>query len=736
MQGPRRGQAQQPPRQHLVLAGGGHVHALLLRRWLMRPGERPPATRVSLVNRHGSALYSGLVPALLAGLEQRRDCAIDLRLLCARAGVCFIQAEILGLDVASRQVRLAGRPPLRFDQLSLDVGAVVDPCGAVWPVKPLEPLLAWLDGLPAGAELRIRGGGAAALEVALALRARGFAVQLLLRGDRLRLGSPAAARAAEALLERAGIRVQRRVASDAPAELACTGSRAPAWLAASGLPVDPASGRLLTDASLEVCGHPGLFASGDCAQIAAAPRPPSGVWAVRAAPLLAANLQARLSGGSRPLRRWRPQRRALQLLGDAGAGGSGGTRDVPRALACWGPLVWGPSIWLWRWKQAIDHRFMDGFQPRWAPDGLPQASPGRPGSEGPGSDGASSEGSGEAALACRGCAAKLAAAPLEAALDALRALGPTGEGAGSEGPVDAPAVARLADGQLLLQSLDGFPALVDDPWLNGRLTALHACSDLWASGARVSSAQALVTVPVAKPPLQQELLLQSLAGVRSALDPLGAPLIGGHTLEARDGGGLALALVVNGRLEVERSWSKGPLQRGDALLLSRPLGSGVLFAAAMAGAAPADWIDAALALLGRDQAALVALLAAHGCRACTDVTGFGLLGHLGEMLPAGGEPAVVVELDGAAIPALPGALELLGRGWSSSLAPANAEALRLLAGPLRLRGDSPARRALLVDPQTCGPLLAALPAARAEAAVQALRRAGFSQAALIGRVLV
>jgi selenide,water dikinase len=307
--------------------------------------------------------------------------------------------------------------------------------------------------------------------------------------------------------------------------------------------------------------------------------------------------------------------------------------------------------------------------------------------------------------------------------------------------VDAPLLRQLPSGERLLQSVDGFPALVADPWLNGRLTALHACSDLWASGAELESVQVVVTLPVAAPALQEELLLHTLAGVRSVLDPLGAPLLGGHTLEGRDGAGLALVLSVNGVAPATRHWAKGPLRPGEALLLSRPIGSGVLFAAAMAGAARPQWLDDALAQMQQSQAPLVELLAAHGCQACTDITGFGLLGHLGEML--GWDPErqgpceVVVDLDGAAIPAFPGALELLGQGQASTLAPANAEALALLPHTVRLSAPGqlrPTLERLLIDPQTCGPLLAALPANQAAAALRDLHAAGFGQAALIGRV--
>lgn len=704
-----------PWRSHLVLAGGGHAHALVLRRWLMQPRLRPSATRISLVSRHSSLCYSGLVPAVVAGLTHPSACRLDLRRLCSLAEVAFLQAEIGGLDPAGRLLHLEGRPPLPFDVLSLDVGALTPSGPHEMAVKPLEPFLDWCGSAPPSP--RLRGGGASAVEVALALRARGLHPQLLLRGTALHLGSAAANRLAEHLLAEAAIPIHHTTPPEQPVDLACTGSQAPPWLAASGLPVEAASGRVLTDATLQVVGHPGFFAAGDCGLIASDPRPPSGVWAVRAAPVLASNLHRFLDG--RPLVRWRPQRWALQLLGD------GGVRDgQPRALAFWGPFALGPSPWLWRWKRHLDQGFMASFaalRSMGAGAGPQEAT---------------------ATMACRGCAAKVPARTLRSALGKLAGLE---VGAHAPWPEDAPLLRALPSGERLLQSVDGFPAVVRDPWLNGRLTTLHACSDLWACGARVESAQVVVTVPEGSASVQEDLLLQSLAGVRSVLDPLGATLLGGHTLEGRDGAGLTLALTVNGLASRPAPWAKGPLRAGDALVLSRPLGSGVLLAAAMAGAALPEWVDQALALMQQCQAPLVAILAAHGCHACTDITGFGLLGHLGEMESTGAapsgetqdQPAVVVELDGSAIPAFAGVATLLARGYASTLAPANAEALRLLKKEVRLLSPPsqlPLLEALLVDPQTCGPLLAALPGDQAEAALQAMHAAGFHLAAVIGRV--
>jgi selenide,water dikinase len=365
------------PTHQLVLAGGGHCHALVLKTWALQGG--PPATAlVTLVSRASTVLYSGMVPGLIAGLYGRQACSIDLRRLCELAGVAFVQAEITGLNRATRDLLLAGRPPLSWDRLSLDVGAVTAPADASGfaldlPIKPLEPFLDWCQAQTTAAKsgdlgpLVVRGGGAAGVEVALALTARlgdRRRVMVALPAEGLRLGSAAANRCGHRLLEAAGIPLWAAadIGGDSALEagagavsIRCTGSRAPDWLAAAGLPVDPATGRVLTTATLQVEGHSAIFASGDCGQIRTDPRPPSGVWAVRAAPVLAVNLGRSLVPDGPRLLRWRPQRRALQLLGDATKA------PPPRAVAFWGPLALGPSAWLWRWKAAIDRRFMAGF---------------------------------------------------------------------------------------------------------------------------------------------------------------------------------------------------------------------------------------------------------------------------------------------------------------------------------------------------------------------------------------
>ena len=392
----------------LLLAGGGHSHALILKRWAMDPTRRP-ARPVVLINRGSTALYSGMVPALIAGIDPPEAAAIDLRSLCDRAGVAFIQAEITNLDPIQRCLLLAERPPLRFGLLSLDVGAISRPSAEGIAIKPLEPALAFIASEdPNGTNpFTVVGAGAAAMEVVLALRRRWPHRPLRLQARPDGLGT-----LERRILFNASIDL---ITSSEPAvgpRLLCTGSRAPIWLAASGLPVD-GDGRLRTNAQLQVEGNEHVFASGDCAVMAAAPRPASGVWAVRAAIPLARNLEA--SCLDRPLRPWRPQRQALQLIGD----------QQGRAWARRGSWQLGPSRWLWQWKRRIDGRFMAGFL-----SSEPMAS--------------------TEPMACRGCAAKLPSQPLEAALDQA---GLSGQ------PEDA---ARIEADLPLLQSVDGFPALVSE----------------------------------------------------------------------------------------------------------------------------------------------------------------------------------------------------------------------------------------------------------------------------------
>jgi selenide,water dikinase len=688
--------------RELLLVGGGHAHLGVLRRFARRP---PPAgTRVTLVAREAEALYSGMLPGLIAGRFAPQDCTVDLPRLARAAGARFLRAEVAGLDLAARQVLCAGdRPPLRFDLLSLNSGAapalVPGAAEHALLLRPFDRFLAGWQALRRDVPQRLLvvGEGAAGLEVALALRQGLGAVPrigLVGRGVApLPAFAPAARDAALAALAAWDIAwhggcAVAGVAADAlrladgrnlPCDRAiwAAGAAAPAWLRDSGLSLCPA-GFVAVDAALRSLSHPWAFAAGDIASVAAHPRPRAGVFAVRQGAPLAENLRRMLAGGTpRP---FRPQRRHLALV-------STGTE----AIVAWGGTA-RSGAWALRLKDRIDHRWIRMHAEMPAMAAIPPAS---------------------TPMRCGGCGAKLAAPVLARVLAALPGLPP---------PDDAALLHLPAQpGRSLVQTVDMFRAPLDDPFLFGRIAATHALGDIAAMGAEPRAALAIAALPPAAERVQEAELLAMLRGGQLVLEEAGARLLGGHTAEASEA---MLGFAVTG--DVAQPLLRAGLRPGDALLLTKPLGTGTLLAAAMRGAARAAWVEAALDGMQRSPFPASRILRAHGATACADVTGFGLLGHLLEMLRASAAGAV---LDPDAVPALAGAEAMLDAGHHSTLDPGNrAAALPFLTGPSR-----PARLSLLLDPQTAGGLLAGIPAERAEACLAALKVAG-SPAAIIGKV--
>jgi selenide,water dikinase len=712
-----------PALRDLVLIGGGHTHALVLRMWAMDP---VPGTRLTLVTPDPVTPYTGMLPGLVAGHYRRDALMIDLVRLARLAGARLILDRATGLDRENRLVRLAGRPALPYDLAAIDIGItsdLPDLPGAAHAVaaKPLAAYAAaWeaftVRGL-AAPRVVILGAGLGGVELAMAsvhrLRAMGSRpeVTLIDRADRLLPGLGAAARRAIlARMSEAGIRLRTgaEVTAIGPASvtlgsgeevgsdftLTVTGARPHGWLAATGLEQD--RGFLVTDDRLRT-SDPLIFASGDCAGIRGAERPRAGVFAVRAAPVLLANLRAVLSDGS--LRAFRPQRDYLKLvaLGDRSA-----------VADKWGLSLQGRG--LWRLKDRIDRQFMRRLSdlpamarptpPPRATAGLAEHLSRRP--------------------LCGGCGAKLGPGTLAAALDGLPApLRPEV----LSGPGDDAAVLAAAPGVQVITT-DHLRTFCNDPRLMARLAALHALGDVWAMGAAPQVALAQVILPPLGPDLQARMLAEIMTEAAGTFRAAGADVVGGHSTEGAE---LTIGFTVTGT--AARAIGKAGARPGDALILTKPLGSGTILAAEMAQARLPDLMlgevwAACIDQMARAQGSAAEILAPLA-RAMTDVTGFGLAGHLLEMLGASGAAATLRLAD---IPFMAGAAELARAGHGSSLQPAN-----LAAVSWKMTAPDDPRVALLSDPQTCGGLLAAVPADRAEALVSELRGSGHD-AALIGSV--
>lgn len=366
--------------KQLVLAGGGHSHIEVLRRWALGPAP-VPAVALVLVSPALHAPYSGMLPGLMAGHYGFHEAHVDLEELARAAGARFLTTHVCGLDPAQRRLQLADGAELPYDIVSLDVGstsAAQDIPGAsahAIALRPVDTLLAAWEGLQVRAQkgdlkrVVVVGGGAAGVEVLLAMQHR-LAAQavhfvLVWDGAELLAAQPPRVRTRFArILAARGVemhRGRRVTAVEAGAIVTDDGSRiagdaiiwatgpAPAtgWLA-SGLAKDD-SGFLLVDAQLRSVSDPAIFAAGDCATVVGHRYPRSGVYAVRQGPVLAANLRAALTGGA--MTSYRPQARALALI-------STGDRH---AVASWGTLSIAGG-WVWRWKDRIDRRFMARYR--------------------------------------------------------------------------------------------------------------------------------------------------------------------------------------------------------------------------------------------------------------------------------------------------------------------------------------------------------------------------------------
>lgn len=741
--GGARAAATAPALRELVLVGGGHAHVQVLRAFAMRP---PRGARVTVVLDRPEAVYSGMVPGFAAGDYAAHELEIDVVPLARRAGARVVLAAALRVDPEARRVELDGRPPLPYDVASLDVGSVVrglDLPGVrnhALATRPIRAFVDQLDGALARAasaacgplRIAVVGGGAAGVELsatlAARLRAAGAEAALtlvtdearLLRGHGARFARAAArALAARGAAVRSGARVEaaekgalvleggERIACDLA--LWASGAAPPPVVVASPLAKD-AAGFVRVDDALRVVGAQGLFAAGDCAALDRHPWvPKAGVYAVREGPVLVANLRAALAGGA--LRRYRPQRDFLALLNLGERRALGGK---------WGAVASGRAVW--RLKDAIDRRFVARFRvlerrpPPGGADSLAETRRSFAKRRRPFADDLRDAGGGmggDAAMACGGCAAKLAAPSLARA---LARLGPAPEDqsvvVGLAQADDAAAVA-LPGGGVLLATVDGFRPFTDDPYLVGRAAAVNALSDVYAKGGRPRHALALVTVPDADEARGEETLVQALAGVRAALDPLGVSLVGGHTTTGPE---LFVGLAVTGAPpDGAAPLPLAGLRPGDALVLTKPLGTGVVFAADARARAPGAALQAAIAsaLRPNDEAARVAREA--GARACTDVSGFGLAGHLAVLLRTSGV-AARVELD--ALPVLPGVRALLAEGVRSTSHAQNA-ALDPAVELAPAAPDHPLRD-LVFDPQTSGGLVFGVDPARADAVLRAL----------------
>ena len=675
-----------PVLKDLVLVGGGHAHVAVIKSFGMKP---IPGVRVTIISRDVHTPYSGMLPGYVAGHYEYDEVHIDLRPLSQFAGARLYHDEATKIYTKSKTVICKGRPPVPYDVLSINIGStprIANIPGAAEfavAVKPINRFVdRWQQLLDRVIEqsgphkIGVVGAGAAGVELLLAIQFR-----------------------LEKLLSELG-----RSSEQLNFHLISKSEKI--WLSESGFDVDE-NGFVLVEDTLQVKSQPDIFAAGDVAAVINHPRPKAGVFAVRQGKPLSDNLRRVLL--QKQPRPFSPQKSILAIIssGDKYAVASKGIFSTA-----------GKS--LWQWKDWIDRRFMDKFSY------LPEMKEDTPASVDPALTNRDTLKEISAiAMRCGGCGAKVGADVLTRALSELK---PATRGdilIGLHDPDDA-AVVEVPAGKVIVHTVDYFRSFIDDPYLFGKISANHSLSDIFAMGGEAQSALAIATVPYGIESKVEATLNQMMAGAMEMLNDANASLVGGHTSEGAE---LALGFSVNGLADKDKILRKGGLRPGDALILTKPLGTGTLFAADMQQKAKGRWIDGALDSMILSNRLSAECLFRHGATACTDITGFGLLGHMVEMIRPSG---VDVEIDMEALPIMEGALETVQMGILSTLQPANIRLRRAIRNQQEAI-NSPLYP-LIFDPQTSGGLLASVPQDRVDACLSELIKLGYSSSVVIGKV--
>ena len=737
---------QTPIIKDLVLIGGGHSHVTVLKKFGMK---KLPGVRLTLICRDAHTPYSGMLPGLIAGHYGFDDTHIDLEPLSRFAGARFYNSDVTGLDIANRRVLCAGRPPVPYDLASINIGSTPVTAATpgaednVVPDKPINRFVAHWEGLQARIMARheptrigVVGAGAGGVELLLAVQHRmrqmlaeqgrsadHLEFHLITEEDDILTTHNRLVRAKyrRILGERGihlhtGLHVGKVSAGEVHSSagetvgldeiLWVTRAGAADWIRDSGLEVDDGGFMRVAD-TLESVSHPGIFGAGDIAAMVNHPRPKSGVFAVRQGPPLERNLRRALL--DKPLRPFAPQKNFLSLI-------STGDKYAVASRNNWS--LEGRLIWLW--KDWIDVRFMKKFNQ------LPEMDEEETAKVPRGLAGADVIKEISAiAMRCGGCGAKVGATVLARALSQLKPVPRKDVLIGLHEPDDA-AVVDVPDGKVMVHTVDSFRAMIDDPYIFGQIAANHSLGDIFAMGGEPQTALAIATVPFGLEDKVEDTLTQMMSGAMEVLGKANTALVGGHTSEGAE---LTLGFAVNGLADRDHVMRKAGMKPGDSIVLTKAIGTGTLFAADMRQKAKGRWITGAIASMLQSNQAGAQCLISHGATSCTDVTGFGLLGHLVEMTRPSG---VDVELDLNAIPYLDGAEDTVAAGIVSSLQPQNVRLRRAIANLAEAADD--VRYTLIFDPQTAGGLLATVPGDAAEACVAELKSLGYDRTAIIGTV--
>ena len=289
---------------------------------------------------------------------------------------------------------------------------------------------------------------------------------------------------------------------------------------------------------------------------------------------------------------------------------------------------------------------------------------------------------------------------------------------------DDAGVYRISDEQALVTTADFITPPVDDPYIYGQIAAANSLSDIYAMGGRPVTCLNLVCFPTGK--LDESILHRVIQGAIFKITEAGAVLAGGHSTEDSEP---KFGLSVTGLVHPEKYWANKGARPGDLLLLTKPIGSGLLFNANLKGAVSATAMEACINHLVQLNKTAAEIFSQYEISAATDITGFGLAGHSYEMARAS---KVTINIDHTKVPVFDEAEAMFRRGFTTGSSASNLDMIKETCDLSKLEAS---RRELMVDPQTSGGLLVSVPEDEANNIIQKLLDAGLEEAAIIGEVL-
>ncbi|GMH79022.1 hypothetical protein TL16_g08007 [Triparma laevis f. inornata] len=610
----------------LVLIGGGHAHVNLLKMYGMEEyKDRLKGIRLTLITRDVSTPYSGMLPGYVSGHYTHEQCHLDLSLLCSHSGFRLIHASATGIEINESgkggSVTVDdGRPPIRFDALSVDIGSSPQYCSTgsshITPVKPIDGFAhRWsslVDRVSSDVsneiiKVAVVGGGAGGIELTLAINERlkkivkgegRVEVTVFNRGGEiLQQHNPKVREIFDRILKERNVHVVRNATAstsnsntktlhythnDTPTSspfseiIWCTSASSQPWLRTSAPFETTDDGFILVDDMFQT-SIPGIFAAGDCCHNRSGSRPKAGVFAVRAGPILRDNMLNFLMGNK--LIEYVLQKEFLGLIstGDKYAVASRGSFALEGAF-------------LWKLKDEIDVKWMKSYKE------LPEMKVELDFPEIAQSKGAVAMAAfAEAPMRCGGCGAKVGASTLSRVLKAVRERRHLQEQNASPNPNPNSSIPTSLSSMddcavcpppprdcMTVHTIDFFRSFISDPFIFGRISAVHSLSDCHAMGALPQTALALAVAPYAvTESITEDTLIAMLSGASDALFEEGCALAGGHTCEGAE---LSLGFAVNGYLPPNfPGFLKAGGQPTNKIVLTKRVGTGALFAAEMRG---------------------------------------------------------------------------------------------------------------------------------------------------------